>query len=184
MIKFDKHKILEIMTYKPTLIFSLVALFIAFASCRGPKTVLSPKETITAEKFLASPFGHDESIKSFISTLPKKTTIRKLVKRNVHYPEKTDTIYQLIYKHSEVLIYKTHFNREILIAGVVGDTQVNLINGLTIGITKDQLIKSIKGIKKSEADTIKLSAPDDTRNFNFIFKKDKLKKITFTSYYD
>jgi len=161
-----------------------VSFVVILASCSSTQNTVSVKEPVSAEKFLSSPFGHDESIKSFTKTLPSKTKIRKLVKRNVHYPEKTDTIYQFTYKHSEVIIYKTHFNREILIAGTVADSKVEMMNGLKVGITRDQLFQFIKDVKKTGADTLKISTPDNTRNFNFIFKKDKLTKVMFTSYFD
>lgn len=144
----------------------------------------TPAASISSEKFLKSPFGHDESIASFSKTLPTQTATKKLVRRNKHYPEKSDTIYQFKYKESEIFVYKSYFNKEILMAGTVANPQIELANGLKTGITREQLYKTVSGIKQSEADTLKLSTPENDRIFSFIFKKGKLKKITFASYYD
>lgn len=185
-LQVDKSKIfaMNLMNTSYFRLITFTSFLLIVSSCSRTQSIVSVKEAVSSEKFLSSPFGHDESIKAFTRTLPKKTKIRKLVKRNAHYPEKTDTIYQFAYKSSEVLIYKTHFNREILIAGTVADSKVEMMNGLKVGITRNQLYHFIKDIKKTEADTLKISTPDNTRNINFIFKKDKLTKVMFTSYFD
>lgn len=162
----------------------LTFLAIIAVGCKSIQPTNVSTAPVSQDKFFDTPFGHDESIASFKKTLPSKTKIRKLVKRNDHYPEKVDTIYQFIYRHSEVFVYKSSFNKEILMAGVIADPQIKLINGVTTGISKEQLYGAIKGIKKTEADTVKISTSDNTRKFSFIFKKGKLKKVTFASYYD
>lgn len=107
-----------------------------------------------------------------------------MVTRNKHYPEKVDTIYQFIYKKSEIFVYKSSFNKEILMTGTIADPQVELVNGIVPGISKEQLLLRLKGIKRTEADTIKVSTPNEDRKFIFILRKGKVKKITFASYYD
>ncbi|MGE0076770.1 MAG: hypothetical protein AB7S48_02825 [Bacteroidales bacterium] len=162
----------------------VTSIIVAQVGCNSVEKVSSSGDSIPVEKFLKSPFGHDESIAAFGKTLPKKTTVRKLVKRNKHYPERNDTIYQYRYKKSEIFVYKSYFNKEILMAGSIVDPQIQLVNGIHTGITRDMLLQLLKGVKKTEADTIKVSTPNDDRTFSFILNKGKLKKISFASYYD
>lgn len=152
--------------------------------CKSTKPTLKEIRPVNSEKFLGSPFDHDESIESFNKSLPQGTKVRKLARKNPHYPSKTDTIYQFMYKNSEIFVYKSNFNKEILMAGFIADSQIELINGITTGISREQLFNAIEGIKKTEADTVKLSTQGKDRTFTFIFKKGKLKKIKFESYYD
>lgn len=166
-------------------ILSAIA-FISFIviGCKSTKNVTKDINPIMSERFLDSPFGHDESIASFNKTLPDGTKIRKLARKNPHYPSKTDTIYQFRYKQSEIFVYKSNFNKEILMAGSIADSQIKLINGITTGMSREQLFNAIEGIKKTEADTIKLSTQGKDRTFTFILKKGRLKKIKFESYLD
>jgi hypothetical protein len=161
-----------------------IILSILATGCKSTQTAATITKQIESQKFLESPFGHNESIAAFNKTLPDGTRIRKLARKNVHYPSKTDTIYQFKYKGSEIFVYKSNFNKEILMAGSILDPQIKLINGISTGITKDQLYNAINDIKRTEADTIKISTSSKDRNFSFIFKKGKLKKIKFDSYYD
>ncbi|MGD9978596.1 MAG: hypothetical protein AB7S54_11770 [Bacteroidales bacterium] len=162
----------------------VIALLLAALGCKSLHDVSAQTALISTDKFLEVPFGHDESIASFKQSLPRKTSIRKLARHNKHYPEKTDTIYQFRYRESEVFVYKSYFNREILMAGTVANSKVKLVNGITVGITRGQLYNSIAGIKPTESDTVKISNSDETRNFSFIFRKGKLKKVMFSSYLD
>lgn len=163
---------------------ALTLILLAIVSCKSTKNVTKDIKPIISEKFLNSPFNHDESIASFNKALPDGTKIRKLARKNAHYPSKTDTIYQFLYKQSEIFVYKSNFNKEILMAGSIADSQIKLINGITTGMSREQLFNAIEGIKKTEADTLKLSTQGKDRTFTFIFKKGKLKKIKFESYYD
>ncbi len=165
-------------------LLALILISIVTIGCKSTKNVTKDIKPVISEKFLDSPFDHDESIASFSKTLPSGTRVRKLARKNVHYPSKTDTIYQFMYKQSEIFVYKSNFNKEILMAGSIADSQIKLINGITTGMSREQLFNAIEGIKKTEADTVKLSTQGKDRTFTFIFKKGKLKKIKFESYYD
>lgn len=163
-------------------VLTLISFLIV--SCKSTKNSTQEIEQIMFDKFLNSPFDHDESIASFNKTLPDGTKVRKLARKNAHYPTKTDTIYQFMYKQSEIFVYKSNFNKEILMTGSIANPQIKLINGIRTGISREHLFKAIEGIKKTEADTVKLSTQAKDRTFTFIFKKGKLKKIKFESYYD
>lgn len=164
--------------------FLLLLILPLMIGCTTKNIPSSSAKSLEVETFLKSPFGHDESIASFRSTLPRKTAIRKMVTRNKHYPEKADTIYRFVYKKSEIFVYKSSFNKEILMTGSIVDPQVELANGIVPGISKEQLFSRLKGLKQTEVDTIKVSTPSDDRRFIFILKNGKVKKITFASYYD
>ncbi len=167
------------------LLFGVASLMVVgcVSSGKFPSAEVS-SSAISASKFLDSPFGHNESIAAFTKSLPAQTSIRKLIRRNTHHPEKSDTIYQFRYRSSEVFVYKSCFGNEILMAGVIANPQIEMANGVVVGISREQLHRALSGIKQSEADTLKISTPEKDRTVSFIFKRGKLRKISFASYYD
>jgi hypothetical protein len=162
-----------------------VLLVATGTSCNSISKVTTTDKALSKQEFLKSPFGHDESIQSFTSQLPTRTKIARYVRRNTHEPSKSDTIYKFSYKKSELFVYKTYFNREMLMAGKIVNPEIKLTNGISVGLTRDQLLKAISNIKESSSDTIVISNEYYGRTFNFIFNnKGKVREITFSSYAD
>lgn len=159
---------------------------LVLASCSTTRNISVEKyQPVSIQEFLDSPFGHDESIASFQKHFPKQVKIQKSIRKNTHYPEKVDTIYKFYHKSSEVFVYKTYFNREMVFGGVITTDKMPLINGIVPGISRDQFFKAFTNLKPEQKDSILLDNRKEMRKFIFIFSKsDKLKKISFSSYID
>jgi hypothetical protein len=96
-----------------------------------------------------------------------------------------DTIFQFYHGKSKVFVYKTSFNREMLLGGVITDSKFPMINGIVPGITREAFFKSFKDLESSQTDSINLNSKELTRKFTFIFdSRGILKKISFSLYVD
>jgi hypothetical protein len=137
---------------------------------------------ISQEKFLEMPFGFEENIKNFTNQLQPKFKTQKLLRKNAHYPEKTDTIYRFYYKKSEVFFYKTHLGKEFLIAGKIINNQVNLVNGIHVGIPKSSFTERFSDRLEFSGDSLQMTG--EGTKYTFIFKKDKLHRINIDNYFD
>jgi len=162
-----------------------VLLLVAGNSCNSVSKVTTTNQGISKQEFLKAPFGHDESIQAFTTQLPARTKITRFARSNAHEPSRTDTIYKFSYKKSELFVYKTYFNREMLMAGKIVNPEIKLVNGISVGLTRDQLLKAISNINESSSDTLVISNEYYGRTFNFIFNnKGKVREIVFSSYAD
>lgn len=142
------------------------------------------KETtpISEKMFLTKPFGHNEGIEDFTQNLPKGTRVQKLIKRHPNASHRPDTIFNLIYKKSKISFYKTQFNQVYLLGGSVANHQIELANGVKVGMTKDDFFQSFKDMKPMQSDTITLRENGEGRRMNFYFnKKGKLVRYTFSN---
>ena len=59
--------------------------------CTSNKSVTDYKP-ISQDEFLKNPFGFKETIQNFSTISSPKFNTQKLLSKNQHYPEKTDTI--------------------------------------------------------------------------------------------
>lgn len=161
-----------------------ILIFLA-TSCKPAKNLAVVDPPVTVKQFIEQPFGVDESVTSLKKIFAKDVKIKKLVRRNKHDEQKIDTIFQFYYRKSEVFVYKTYFNREMLLGGVIYDKRFPLINGITPGIKRDAFYKAFIDLKPETTDSVKVESKELLRKFNFIFdSKGTLKKISFSLYVD
>ena len=168
------------------LILPLTLLFIVAACKVSNKVAEVPVQPVAVEDFVNEPFGFAETVKNFHKSFPGLKETRVL-RKNVHYPEKSDTIYKLYSRKSSVMIYKTHFNREMLLGGVILDKRIKLRNGITVGASREEVQEAFTNLPKgaSSTDTLKISSEADLRTLKFVFDyKGKVKRISFSGYVD
>lgn len=164
-------------------------MFILIASvvfaCKTSKDIVGGLNQPTSVKmFLDKPFGVDENIVSF-KKLFDGVKLKKLIRRNKYDAQKVDTIFKFYTHKSEVFIYKTYFNREMLLGGVIADKKIPLINGVTTGMKRAAFFKAFTDLEFSSKDSVELSSQELMRKFTFVFdSKGVLKRITFSSYVD
>lgn len=163
-----------------------IITYIFFLLILGCNTVNKTGNTdftkISQEEFLHQPFGFKENIESFSNNMQPKFKTQKLLRKNKHYPEKTDTIYQFIYKKSEIFFYKTHLGQEFLLAGKILNKQIQLTNNIKVGISKDNFQSRFSNKLDIESDTLEMIG--DGTKYTFIFKKDELYRINIDNYFD
>lgn len=159
--------------------------FIVFACKTTKNTVNENIKPVSVKVFLEQPFGVNETVASLKKHFYEDVKIRKIVRRNKHDSSKVDSIFQFYHNKSEVFIYKTYFNREMLIGGVIYDFRFPLINGVVPGMKRESFFKAFKDIESNSKDSVKLNSKEMMREFTFIFNaKGELKKIKFSSYID
>lgn len=161
--------------------YTIIILIIGLISCTAQKTGID-YQTISQKEFLESPFGFTENIENFTNLSKPKFKTKKLLRKNKHYPEKTDTIYQFIYKNSEIFFYKTHLGQEFLLTGKIMNKQIELRNGIKVGILKDEFIKRFSDKLKFKADSLQMIG--EGTKYTFIFNKGKLYRINIDNYFD
>ena len=137
---------------------------------------------VSQEKFLEKPLGFEENIKNFTSQMQTDFKTEKLLRRNTHYPEKTDTIYRFYYRKSEIFFYKTHTGKEFLLAGKILNKKINLVNGIHVGIPKTTFADRFTENLVFTGDSIQMTS--EGTKYTFIFKKDKLYRINIDNYFD
>ncbi|NOU19452.1 MAG: hypothetical protein HOO91_18000 [Bacteroidales bacterium] len=168
------------------ILFLILIISLVFA-CRSLKNglVTESKQSVAVDQFLEKPFGESETIASLKKQFSKDVKLKRMIRRNKHDSQKVDTIFQFYYRKSEVFVYKTYFNREMLLGGVITDNKFPLLNGVVPGMSRDNFFKSFKDLNTNQADSINLYSKELMRKFIFIFdKKGVLKKIDFSSYVD
>lgn len=137
---------------------------------------------ISQEEFLYQPFSFKENIENFANNMQPRFKTQKLLRKNKHYPEKTDTIYQFIYKKSEIFFYKTHLGQEFLLAGKILNKQIQLTNKIKVGMSKDDFQSRFSNQLNLESDTLEMIG--DGTKYTFIFKKNELYRINIDNYFD
>ncbi len=158
-----------------------IILIISLFGCSSQKSTIEYK-SISQKEFLENPFGFKESIENFSNLSRPKFNTQKLLRKNKHYPEKTDTIYQFTYKNSEIFFYKTHLGQEFLLAGKVVNKQIVLKNGIRVGITKDEFTSRFSDNLKFKSDSLQMIG--EGTKYTFIFDKEKLYRINIDNYFD
>ncbi|HAF27581.1 MAG TPA: hypothetical protein DCG75_00900 [Bacteroidales bacterium] len=161
--------------------YIILFITVSIIGCTAPKNTVDYKK-ISQKEFLETPFGFDENIENFTNLEKPRFKTQKLLRKNKHYPEKTDTIYQLTYKKSEIFFYKTYLGKEFLLAGKVLNKEIHLKNSIQVGMYKDQFIDRFSDELKFKADSLQLIG-EGTR-YTFIFTKNKLSRINIDNYFD
>lgn len=161
--------------------YILIVIVLISFSCSTNKSTIT-YTPLSQSEFLDSPFGMKESIANFQSITKPKFKTEKVLRKNKHYPEKTDTIYKFKYKKSSVYFYKTHLNQEFLLVGKIIDKQIQLKNGIRIGITKNDFKARFNESLNWQNDSLELIG--EGTKYTFIFEKDHLSKIKIDNYFD
>ncbi|OFX85774.1 MAG: hypothetical protein A2W99_05620 [Bacteroidetes bacterium GWF2_33_16] len=162
------------------IIFSFFIVFLVHCCTVQNTTKIYNK--ISQQDFLKQPFGFEESIKNFTAELQPEFKTQKLLRKNTHYPEKTDTIYRFYYKKSEIFFYKTYAGKEFLLAGKIMNKQIELENGIQVGLPRTSFTDRFVDKLDYIGDSIQLIG--DGTKYTFIFKKDKLYRINIDNYFD
>ncbi len=165
----------------------VICLFVfAVAACKTTKDVTSSSvQPLSCNAFLNQPFGVDETIASFKKQFVNGVKVKRAVRRNVHDAQKVDTIFQFCSRKSNIFIYKTYFNREMMIGGKIADNKFPLVNGVVPGMKREIFFKSFNDFEDNRKDSIELFSKELMRKFTFTFdSKGVLKKIVFSSYID
>ena len=132
-------------------------------------------------QFLAKPFGYIESVEAFQQNLPGRTRVQKLIKRNPKDYHRPDTIYSFICKKSKVSVYKTRFNQEFVLGGIVKNPEIVLANGIRQGMDREHFYRSFTNLEDKGNDTVVITNSGADRTFNFYFtNRGRLNKFTFT----
>ncbi len=164
----------------------LIAILIVAIACKPTKEIAIVRfKPVSVNNFLELPFGIDENIKALQSKFDKSVNIRKMIRRNKHDINKIDTIIRFYTRKSEVFVYKTYFNREMLLGGVIKDNKFPLVNGVVPGMSKTDFFKSFNDLNSTLKDSVVLYSKETMRKFTFTFdSKGILKRISFASYVD
>ncbi|MBU8892062.1 MAG: hypothetical protein KOO66_04745 [Bacteroidales bacterium] len=161
--------------------YIIVIVVISLVGCTSEK-ITTEYTALSQKEFLNNPFGFKENIKNFTNSTRPIFSSQKLLRKNQHYPEKTDTIYQFTYKNSEIFFYKTHLGKEFLLAGKVLNKQIKLKNGIYVGITKSEFINKFTDELNFNADSLVLNG--EGTKYTFLFDKGKLQRINIDNYFD
>ncbi|MFO7844729.1 MAG: hypothetical protein R6V16_13035 [Bacteroidales bacterium] len=163
-------------------IIYIVFLVLVFGCNAVNKTAEVDYEKISQEEFLEQPFGFKEDIKNFSENTSSRFSTQKLLRKNKHYPEKTDTIYQFKYRKSEIFFYKTHLGQEFLLAGKILNKQIVLTNDIKVGLSKEDFQNRFSNQLNMASDTLEMIG--DGTKYTFIFENDKLHRINIDNYFD
>lgn len=166
-------------------IFISILIAVAFACKPTHDITKSSLNPISVNNLLEQPFGVEENIKALQSRFDKSVKIRKMIRKNKFDANKTDTIIRFYSRKSEVFVYKTYFNREMLLGGVIKDSKFPLVNGVVPGMNRTDFFKSFNDLTSTQKDSVILYDKGMMRKFTFTFdSKGILKKISFASYVD
>lgn len=160
----------------------LLAMIVGVVSCSVfTKFTQVDIKPLAVSEFLEKPFGYNEGIDNFIQNMPYKTKIQKLIKRSPRENHRPDTIYNFNFKKSKISVYKTRFNQEFVLGGIVKNPEIELANGIRQGMKRDDFYKSFVDLPDNRKDTIVVKDYQLDRTFNFYFdKRNRLSKYTFT----
>ncbi len=161
--------------------YILLTLLIGIISCTSHKLTTNYNR-LTQEEFLDNPFGFKETIDNFSHSSKPNFQTQKLLRKNKHYTEKTDTIYQFTYKRSEVFFYKTHRGKEFLLAGKIVNKQIKFTNGIHVGMSKDEFSNRFSDTPIFNSDSIQMIG--EGTKYTFIFENNKLQRVNIDNYFD
>lgn len=161
--------------------YILLTLLLGAFACTTQKSTTN-YTTLSKEEFLKSPFGFDENIENFSSLARPKFQMQKLLRKNKHYTEKTDTIYKFTYKKSEIFFYKTHRGKEFLLAGKILNKQIKLTNGISVGMHQNEFSNRFSDQLTFDSDSMQMVG--EGTKYTFIFQNNKLHRINIDNYFD
>lgn len=169
---------------KRSIIFSTL-LVTVFACKTSHEVKVNNAKNSSVNAFLEQPFGVDENVELLKLHFDKSVKIRKMIRRNKYDAQKVDTIFRFYSRKSEVFVYKTYFNREMLLGGVIKDNKFPLVNGIVPGMNRSEFFRSFNDLSANTKDSVELYSKELMRKFTFTFdSKGVLKKISFASYVD
>lgn len=162
--------------------FAWILLGLGFGACAVLKTPVAVDiKPMDVNSFMAKPFVQGETIGQFKANMPERTKVQKLIKRSPREHQVADTIYNYTFKNSKISIYKTRFNQEFMLGGIVRDSEVELANGIRAGMLRDDFYRSFTDLSRTPQDTVVLKHQQIDRSFSFYFdKRGRLAKFTFT----
>ena len=156
-----------------------------FACKTSHEVKVNNAKNSSVNAFLEQPFGVDENVELLKLHFDKSVKIRKMIRRNKYDAQKVDTIFRFYSRKSEVFVYKTYFNREMLLGGVIKDNKFPLVNGIVPGMNRSEFFRSFNDLSANTKDSVELYSKELMRKFTFTFdSKGVLKKISFASYVD
>jgi len=158
-----------------------ILIIVSLVGCNSQKATIS-NQSISQKEFLENPFGFEENIENFEHISKPKFSTQKLLRRNKHYSEKTDTIYQFSYKKSEIFFYKTHTGKEFLLAGKILNKQISLKNNISVGISKNDFTSRFNDKLNFNADSLQMIG--EGTKYTFLFQKGRLYRINIDNYFD
>ncbi len=162
------------------IIVAIATLALSACAVFRPPTVVEVKPTDVAD-FLQNPFKHTESISAFTKHMPPRTKVQKLIKRTPRDQHSPDTIYNFIYKKSKISIYKTRYNQEFLLGGIVRNPEIELVNGVRQGMSRSDFFKAFNNLSAITSDTVVVNDKKMDRTLKFYFnRQNRLAKYTFT----
>lgn len=161
--------------------YILLLLIISVSACNMQKSTTN-YQPLSRDEFLGSPFSFEESIENFSNAAKPKFQVQKLLRKNKHYSEKTDTIYKFSYKKSEIFFYKTHRGKEFLLAGKILNKQIKLTNGIYVGMHQEDFNKRFSDQLVFDSDSIQMIS--EGTKYTFIFEDEKLQRINIDNYFD
>ncbi len=159
----------------------IIIFVLGLIGCASNKIVTDYKP-ISQDEFLKNPFGFKETIQNFSTISSPKFNTQKLLRKNQHYPEITDTIYQFTYKKSEIFFYKTHLGKEFLLAGKILNKQIGLKNNIQIGIPIEDFKACFSNELNFNSDSLQMIG--EGTKYTFIFNKGILYRINIDNYVD
>jgi len=160
----------------------IILLFVlSIWGCRTQKQT-SKYEPLSSNEFLENPFGIEESVERFKNKTKINYQVQKEIKQNRHYPDKSDTIYTLAFRKSEIHFYKTYTGKEFLLAGNISNRQIILRNHIRVGMKLEDFQRRFSGKLTLVNNQIRMM--HSGIEFTFTFRNNKLAEIKFNNYID
>jgi hypothetical protein len=154
----------------------LSAILVFLAACNIRSTTVVPRndrKPVDQESFVLNPFGYEPSKANFQKNLPVSFKLQVYTIRNK--AGKKDTILRFYHRKSEIFCFKTTRGAEKLMGLNVYDTEMQLVNGVHPGMTRNEFNACFTNLEAATQDTVKLVDKNVRYTFSFIFKKEKLK---------
>ncbi|HEX2934207.1 MAG TPA: hypothetical protein VHO72_02545 [Bacteroidales bacterium] len=162
----------------------LAMSFIIFSCTSQHATTKLSTIPLSQNTLLEKPFEFEPTIKNFSKHIVPPYKLSIFTVQNRHQPSQKDTIYKFHRKKSELFIFKSRSNREMLFAGNICDDKISLLNGVKVGINRAAFFNSFTDVKYNQDDTVKMTSKAKMMNYKFVFKNDKLVAIKFDAYID
>lgn len=124
---------------KKAFLYSIIITIglISMHSCKAP-ALLDETAKISKDEFFYQPFGFEITLNSFAEKFPKAKA-SKVIKRNEHYPTKSDTIHKFTAGKSSIFFYQSFNGRSFLLAANIIDDSFPLRNNVQPGLSRAAL---------------------------------------------
>src|SRR6056297_243288 len=135
---------------------SILFLFVSFS-------LIAQDKKMTTESFLKKPFPFEPTVKNFSSCKNPKFKLQK----SIFKKHPTDTIYKFHKKRSELFINKSK-DHEAFFAAIIRNKQVELRNGIHVGMEKKDVINTFTDINELNKPILELKNDEAKLNVTFI----------------